>query len=391
MIRCVAFLLLASTSAAFAQTPLWRDASATLPPKEAPGHSMNAKAADIDKDGDMDLVVAMEYRANRLLLGDGKGGFTDASSQLPRAARDSEEIALLDIDRDGDLDIAVANEDDLRQELYINDGKGRFRDASDRLVGRIKANAVVAFDYDRDGRMDLFFGGDKVSSLYRGNGRGGFTDVSATALPDSFGGTQDVAAGDIDGDNDVDLVLGNEDRNQIYVNDGKGRFGLADPAALPRPTPMEETRDVELFDVDADGDLDLFFANVQLWNPRANPQDRLLLNNGKGQFSDATATWLIASTESTLTALPLDLDGDGKLDLITTARATQLNGPVFDGAVRAWRNSGTRFDEMTSSWLPQGLETSGFDVIAADFDGDGKPDLFIAGRGGPDRLLLTKR
>jgi len=369
--------------------PAFEDASAALPAKAVPGHSMNVRVADLNGDGAADLVVAMEREPNRLLLGDGRGSFRDASADLPRAARDSEEVELVDVDGDRDLDIVAANEDDLRPELYLNDGRGRFSDASARLAHRVKANAVVAFDADGDRVPDLFFGGDKVSSLWIGDGRGGFRDESLARLPDAYGGTQDVAAGDIDGDGDADLVLGNEDRNQIYVNDGRGRFALAPATALPRAAAgPEETRDVELFDADGDGRLDLFLANVRLWNPRAVPQSRLLLGDGKGGFRDATDR-LPQRQENTLSALPVDLDGDGRPDLVTTS-VGDLAAADPAGPVRVLINRGGRFEEATPAWLPAGTQARGFDA-AAVATARGRVDLFVAGRGGPDLLLRRRR
>jgi hypothetical protein len=348
------------------------------------------EAFDADGDGDIDLAIAMERGTNRLLLNDGRGRFGDASANLPQNKLDSEEIAILDFDRDGLADIAVANEDDLLPELYRNRGAGKFSDESSRIVVRVKANAVVAFDADGDGFTDLFFGGDKVSHLLMGKAEGSFADESAARLPHTYGATQDVAVGDLDGDRDADLVLGNEDRNQIYRNDGKGVFTLAPSENLPRAANPEETRDVELFDADKDGDLDIFFANTQVWNPRAVPQNRLLLNDGKGQFSDATAAWLPQREEPTTTALPIDIDGDGRLDLLTGVRA-DISGRTADAPVRAFRNRGDRFEEATETLLPPGIVGNAFDIIAADFDGDGKDDIFVAGRAGPDRLLLTRK
>ncbi|MCU0882120.1 MAG: VCBS repeat-containing protein [Hyphomonadaceae bacterium] len=367
-------------------TPLWRDASDTLPDKEPPGNSMHAIPHDVDSDGDIDLLVPMEHRANRLLLNDGRGRFTDASDRLPSARRDSEEIALIDVDRDGDLDVAVANEDDVRPELYIAQSDGRYSNGNDRLPIRVKANAVVAFDANTDGNTDLFFGGDGVSVLMIGDGAGGFTDQSVSRLPDASGSTQDVALGDVDGDGDADLVLGNQDGNQIYLNTGTGRFTRASAGAIEPPYKPEETRDVELFDVDGDGDLDLFFANVVMFNPRAEAQNRLLLNNGRGQFQDVTTAWLPVNTHGDLSALPIDFDADGRPDLITTS----MPGPDgMGGPVRAWRNTGTRFVEVTGSVFPAAFGGIGMHVAAADFDGDGRQDLFVAGLMSPDFLLLS--
>jgi hypothetical protein len=384
-------VLLASTSAlvmAAAAVPLWRNASSELPAKDGRGFSMNVKAGDVDGDGDADLVIAMEFQRNRLLRNDGTGRFADASAQLPDQARDSEEIALVDLDGDKDLDIAVANEDDLKPELYLNNGKGVFTDASARLNVRVKANAVIAFDANGDNRPDLFFGGDKVSHLLINKGRGRFADESGARLPDTFAGVQDVAAGDIDKDGDLDLVLGAEDRNQIYLNDGEGRFSLAPAAHLPRAAKPEETRDVELIDADQDGDLDIFFANVKLWNPNGSPQSRLLLNDGAGKFTDVTATALPVREENTLSAEPADVNGDGKVDLILGGIA-DLRGQKSDAPLRVLINRGGKFEDADGV-APAGIGANAFDILFRDLDGDGKPDLFVASRGGPDQLALTR-
>lgn len=382
------FLIASAAIAAPAGAQMFENLSDRLPQKPGIGHSMSAKTADINGDRIDDLLIAMERGENRLLLGDGKGGFSDASAILPRAARDSEDLALLDIDADGDLDIAVANEDDLLPELYRNDRDAGFADVSERIAHRVKANAVLAFDANADRIPDLFFGGDKVSSLWIGDGRGGFRDESVARLPATFGGTQDVVAADIDGDGDSDLILGNEDRNQIYVNDGSGRFAVAPAAALQRAAGPEETRDVEAFDADGDGDVDLFFANVRLWNPTAATPSRLLVNDGKGIFTEAVGA-VPTIPDNVIAAQPIDLDGDGRLDLVT-ASVGDLRGANPVAAVRVLINMGGRFEDRTSSWMPADASALGFDVAPIDIDRDGKMDLFIAGRGGPDLLLRRK-
>lgn len=382
--------LIALATAASAQSPAaWRDASAALPAKDAPGHAMNAQAVDIDGDGERDLVIAMERGANRLLLNDGMGRFEDASTRLPRAARDSEETAIADFDRDGDLDIAVANEDDLLPELYINDGAARFRDASDRIAIRVKANAVVAFDADRDGDQDLLFGGDTVSHLLINTGRGRFVDDSVKRLPPIYMRTQDVAVGDVDGDGDLDLAFGNEDRNRLLLNNGSGVFTVRADAIEPASEP-EETRDVDLVDLDADGDLDLVLANARIWNPNARAASRILLNDGRGRFlRQPDDAWPRERADQTVTVAAVDLTGDG-LPELASGTVEDLTGRSPRGALRVWRNLGAgRFAEMTAGIVPEGVIANMFDITAADLDGDGKSDLFVAARGGRDVLLLT--
>ena len=112
--------------------PLYTDVTTTHLPPGLAGQCMDAAAGDADGDGDLDLALAMEYEQNVLLVNDGRGRFTNAAAQLPRAAHDSEDVAFADFDGDGDLDLVLVSEDDRKDELYLNDlrendGAARFR------------------------------------------------------------------------------------------------------------------------------------------------------------------------------------------------------------------------------------------------------------------------
>jgi hypothetical protein len=348
-----------------------------------PGSSMDSQAFDADGDGDLDLLIAKEIRPNVLLLNDGAGNLTVApAGHVPGGAWDSEDVAVADFDGDGDLDAAIAGEDDRMSELYLNDGSGVFTIANDRLPARGVAQSVVAADVDRDGDADLIFGNHGQNFLFLNNGAGRFTDGTRQRLPAVADLTQDVEVGDVDGDGDPDLVFGNVDDNRLLLNDGRGFFADA-PERLPLRAAIEETREADLADVDGDGDLDLYFANLP-FVAGADPQDRLLINDGRGRFTDQTAARIGKESRYTVDAEFTDVDRDGDLDLVTA----NLNDSK---PYRVSLNDGAGvFKDATSSVFPSGLDGQGIDAEVADFNGDGRLDIYFSSYIGTDRMVLAR-
>lgn len=364
-------------------TPYFIDISAdALPAKTSAPNAMGATAADLDADGDADLVIAIEYGSNRVLLNDGFGRFRDTPLSGPSG--DHEDVAVADYDRDGDLDLVFIGEDDQVLGYHLNDGEAGFSDVSERLPGRATSNTVVAVDVDGDSDIDLVTANAGLDFVWINDGHGRFSDESATRLPPYDDISQDIAVGDVDGDGDADLVFGNEDQNRLYLNDGAGHFA---EALLPLRTTPEETRDADLADVDGDGDLDLYFANVRIFNADRDQQDRLLLNDGSGRFTDATATHLEPDDELTTSVAFIDYDRDGDLDLIR-GRMGDLRARRSDFGLLAFANDGDGRFTAAPDVIPSGTGANAFDIEVADVNGDGRFDLFVASRGGPDRLLI---
>lgn len=364
-------------------TPYFAEVSAeALPPKTGSPNAMGATAADLDGDGDADLVIAIEYGTNRVLLNDGAGRFSEAPLAGPSG--DHEDVAIADYDGDGDLDLVFIGEDDQVVGYHLNDGKAGFTDVSHRLRDRATSNTVVAVDVDGDDDADLVAANAGPDFVWINDGTGQFTDESSARLPQLDDVSQDIAVGDIDGDSDADLVFGNEEQNRLYLNDGAGHFS---DAALPLREAPEETRDVDLVDVDGDGDLDLYLANVRIFNADRDQQDRLLLNDGKGQFTDVTATYLMPDDELTTSVAFIDYDRDGDLDLIR-GRMGDLGARRSDYPLLAFANDGTGHFSEAAGVIPPIAGANAFDIEVADFNRDGRPDLFVASRGGSDRLLI---
>jgi hypothetical protein len=376
---------------------LYTDVTATHLPAGIAGPCMNAAAGDLDGDGDLDLALAMEFVPKVLLLNDGQARFSDASTQLPRTIHDSEDVAFADFDLDGALDLVFVSEDDRKDELFLNDGTGRFADVSDRLVADDVSNALVVLDLNGDGAPDVLTGNIGVDRALVNDGAGRFRDETAARWRQAGAEsrTQDLEAFDADGDGDLDVAVANEGQDQLYLN---ASGTLVDVTATNLPRDSSESREIRAADFDADGDLDLVVANVRF--VLAEPErDALLLNDGKGAFTWAREGWQPQNGDrSDFTIQALDLDGDGDADIVAP---NTLFGPA-SGDYRVLLNSGSaRFTAARAgAVLPASVEGNGFDVEVADFDGDGRKDLFLCNRaslrndpegsGGVQRLLLNR-
>ncbi|MCE7990904.1 MAG: VCBS repeat-containing protein [Roseivirga sp.] len=345
------------------------------------GNTMDGHSIDIDKDGDLDLILAMEFGPNKLLINDGKGVLTDESDQrFPRQNHDSEDIAIADFDGDGDADIVFVSEDDRVNEFYLNDGKGFFTAIEGNIPVTGTSNAVEAADLDNDGDWDLVIGNAGQNFVLINNGQGVFTDESQSRYDQNNFTTQDIELADVDLDGDLDILEANEAANRLMINNGMGYF--TDASAKRLPVVNDQTREADFGDIDGDGDPDIFFANVD-FGGFGDPQNRLLLNDGKGYFKEATDL-LPKSAFRTVDADFTDLNRDGHLDLLVGNRfnGMEMIALINDGKLN--------FSDRTRQIFPE-MNMYPFDFQVADFNGDGIPDIFVCGFRGPDKLLFGKK
>lgn len=372
---------------------LYTDATKThLPYEDLKLLSMDAGIADFDKDGDLDILIANEHRPNILLLNDGTGKFTNFSNQIPQIKHDSEDIGIADFDLDGDLDIIIVSEDDKINELYLNNGKGHFTNGGDRIPVTGTSNSVVVYDINEDGAIDVLIGNNGQNNLLINDGTGHFKDESIARLGVLNDVTQDLTLADIDNDGDQDLLIGNEDANRLLINTGRGFFVDESQSRLVFRQELEETREVDLADIDGDGDLDILYGNVQAFVDGALRQNRLLLNDGTGNFTDITTTHLPNDDNRCFGVAFLDIDNDGDEDIMTG----NTNGPRFDGDTpfSIYLNDGKgKFENAEiGTVVPSDIAGRGFDIDFNDFNNDGIKDLYLSNRGSQDFLLLgTKK
>ncbi len=299
--------------------------------------------------------------------------FGDLHRMLPWDGGFGSAVALGDVDGDGDLDALLGNSQFLlvptQNRLYLNDGLGVLTDGTSQLPPG-NANSVTLGDVDGDGDLDAV----TSSHLYVNDGSGLFADGSAK-VPSGFGG---LAMGDVEEDGDLDVVA----PGQLYVNDGSGTFSDASSQF-----PSGSGTSLALGDVDGDGDLDALVGTMGLFLP---VQDRLLLNDGSGVFTDTSAQ-LPAISDSTLAVALGDVDGDGDLDALTGNQDLFLGG--YPQQNRLSLNDGSGVFTDATPQLPALLDSTR-DVAFGDVDGDGDLDAWIGngaykGIGDQDHLHLN--
>jgi hypothetical protein len=382
----------AATSQPSSASAVFLDATSTHVPQADQLHALDAEFVDVDKDGDLDVVLAVEGDVNRLYLNDGKGRLSWQSKVFGSVAHDTEHVLSADFNRDGFADVMFIAEDDKVHQLFLGDGKAGFIDVSDRLPARSEGNGFAIGDVNGDGWVDVVLGnsGERGQNfLWLGDPTrpGYFIDATATHLPTVNDATQGIALADLDGDRDVDMVVANEvPPNRLLLNDGRGRFTEA-PDRLQTTVPLH-TREVHVFDATKDGKPDILFLNLtsNAGGRERDPQARLLVNDGNGSFIDETEKRLPRNSFSSWGGAVVDFNDDSHLDLIVGA----IEVPGFNPLqARAYANDGTgKFKDVTGDVMPATTVGRSWSTAVGDMNGDGKDDVFIGGWGTQARLLL---
>ena len=309
---------------------------------------MTEDAADLDRDGRIDVVQQDNYR---LLVRRNRGAGEWSTVDLPVPFLRPRARAA-DVDGDGDDDLVVVNSDSAGGLLVFRlDAGFRFTPVPQQSLAA--ATFAGKGDFDRDGRDDLLIltGSGPVLQLLRSTG--GTFAPPVTLFTGSVGW---FAPGiwDWDGDQDLDLlvVAAYGSCAQLLVNDGNGNFALANPCAVQAQPSWPNLSNMKLVDIDGDADADLF-----TWSYGSG---LLLVNNG-GSF---TLAQVINGVFGSALLKPTfaDWDGDGDMDML------QLGGPA-----QLWLNSGngTMVDETAARIGYMEFTGAG----AADLDGDGDPDV----------------
>lgn len=373
-----------ATSAAFAllllaqsPSPVFRSFDRVVLLEEKGENSAGVNVGDLNSDGRLDIVLGKGRHGplfNRVLLNDGKGGFT--ASNLGTAPDRTYSAALADLDGDGDLDIVVSNDEPDRKLVYTNDGKGHFTESAtfgspgwstryvtladlngdrfpdivaanrgggapnavpsfaclndrkghfpscDPLPGTESATSIVAADFDGDGAVDLFVpnrdGGQSI--LLWNDGKAHFP--KSTKVGPAVTNSRIAAAGDFNGDGKLDLVYIEERKKAAYIVLNRGAREFGEPAQLPGPARVPYA--LAVADLNRDKQPDIVVGWVEL-------PGSVYYNSGKGSSFHEVA-WNDGKGVVYGMAFA-DFDGDGWPDIVA-ARTDAPNGIWFSTPAR---------------------------------------------------------
>ena len=379
----------------------------------AEAYGMGIVTGDVDNDGDVD-VITLNYGRNQLFLNWGSRFEKSIDEALMQPTEWSISGSFADLNGDGWLDLYIANYmafpalekyrvcrrlstrvgycapsnfDPTPDRLLLNERNGTFRDVSKEFgisTASERGMGVVVDDLNGDGKPDIYVANDMAMNfLWLNQGGSQFVnDALLSGVAVNGHGMREasmgVAVADWDQDFDPDLFLTHDikESNTLYSYEHAGWFsdqsiqsGLA-PPSLPKTG-----FGTVFFDVENDGDLDVFIANgsvsmidaqlAKRVEPPLRQTNQLFVNDGVGKFEENETTTLSQFEEVSRGVAMGDLDNDGDVDLVVSNN---------DGPVRLHQNISTNSDGETNHWVGVRLLTMGRDAFGAVawLDGDRK-------------------
>ncbi len=337
------------------------------------GSSARSVAAeDVDGDGDADIIAA---HGNSVSVALNRGDGTFASPLAHAVGGTGSDLSVVDIDGDLDPDVVVGLSSSAEVVVLRNTGLGVFPAVETYAAGALVVSLDVA-DMDGGGGPDILVGGAFGADLYwlPNDGTGAF--LAPNAVPLGVLAPHYVALGDLDNDGDADVGVNTGVIGAItfsaLLNDGAGGFSDAGQHAVAYGSSLALPRGPILADLDDDADLDVY-SMLTGWSPVS-----ILIGKGDGGFVSSQSYDLVTTFGASGRSILEDLDGDGALDLI---QANYSSGGV---TVLPGHGDGSFGSAIEYAVAPLGPQW----VDAADLDADGDLDLAVASGNPPGDVFV---
>jgi Pro-kumamolisin, activation domain/FG-GAP-like repeat/Bacterial Ig-like domain (group 3) len=330
---------------------------------------------DFNGDGIPDLAVANNFdNTVTVCLGDGKGNFAATATSPLTGFNSPFAIVAGDFNGDGNLDLAVVNGGNDTLSVLLGDGKGNFTAIAASPSAGIDPTSIVVGDFNRDGNLDLAVSNNSANGgsvlVLLGDGTGDFAPAASTSP--AGGSPQSIAVGDFNGDGIPDLAVADASSGTVSVLLGNGD-GTFTAAASPATGVVPQF--VAVGDFNGDGIPDLAVVSGEDYV-------NVLLGNGDGTFTPAGSPAVNFGSYSIAIG---DFNGDGIPDLVV---ANHGSTSVSDTMTVLFGNGDGTFKTASANPVAVNISTS---IAAADFDGDGIPDLAIVNEGSDSiAVLLTE-
>jgi hypothetical protein len=388
--------------------------------------SRGAVFADVNGDGALDLLVTAKKGGARLFLNDGKGKFSEATSQWGLATNTgSTSMALADLNGDGTLDLYVAN---FGAEMVLREGGRvsiRMVNGKPMVTGRLsKKIRLINGQLVEFGEPDVLYLNDDASAFKAVPWtEGAFVEANGkpVEIPWDFGLAVQIR--DLNGDGLPDIYVCNDfyTPDRIWINCGRGHFRAIDDLAIRKSS--FAAMGVDFADINRDGHLDAFIIEMLAMDPvmrlqqkrvdfdalphalgdRYRPQtarNTLLLNRGDGTFSEIAQFAGLEASDWSWSPVFLDVDLDGFEDLLIAngptydllnldiimhhkgrdarlSQSREMDFPKLQTPNRAFRNQrDLTFKECGAEWHFNSLSASTA-MALADLDGDGDLDVVM--------------
>lgn len=339
--------------------------------------------ADLDQDGRRD-IIAGEGRLNTVSwIRQTRVGVYE-EEVIGQAVGGPAHVEAVDLDRDGDLDVLVAsmgsiapNNDKLGAVVVLeNDGTNHFRNRV-LLENSYRVSYVGAADLDGDGDLDLSVGqfGYLEGQVQWMENRGGWNFVVHPLL--AVSGCIHAPVADLNSDGYPDVVaLMSQDWEEVHAFDNQGGGQFVDRILYGSTNKDYGSSGLVVADLDRDGDPDLIYTNGDAFDyatpgPRPWHGAQWLENDGRGRFSFRR----IGNLSGCYSPLVADLDGDGDLDVTTVSAFNDWSQENLPSLVCFVNDGAQRFSARVLATNPTHLIV----VKGADMDGDGDIDLVTGG------------